>query len=128
MSPAELRTAHDALGVSTDFLAERLGISTQQVWRYESPKRTADVPERVAEVVRDLLNDQECAVERLAAELAGTDDPIPRYVLMEDFDMAVPEMAGWGASAQGLLIVEVQRRLERSPYASNSTVQFIAPQ
>lgn len=129
MSPADLRTAHDALGVSTEFLADRLGISSQQVWRYESPKRAADIPERVAEVIRDLLNDQECAAERIAAELAGSDDePIPRYLSMDDFDMAVPEMCGWGPDAQGLLIVEVQRRLERPPHASTSTVQYVHPQ
>jgi transcriptional regulator with XRE-family HTH domain len=128
VTPAELRTAHDALGVSTEFLAERLGISSQQVWRYENPKRTADIPERVAEVVRDLLNDQECAVERITSELAASDDPIPRYVSMDDFDMAVPELRGWGPNAQGLLIVEVQRRLERSPYASSSSVEYIQPQ
>lgn len=128
MTPAELRTAHDALGVSTDFLADRLGISAQQVWRYESPKRKADIPERVAEVIRDLLNDQECAIERIASELAESDEPIPRYVSMDDFDMAVPEMAGWGPNAQGLLIVEVQRLLERSPYATTSSVEYVTPQ
>ncbi len=128
MTPAELRTAHDALGVSTEFLADRLGISSQQVWRYEHPGRTADVPDRVAEVIRDLLNDQDVAAERITEELAQSDEPIPRYVSMDDFDMAVPEMAGWGPNAQGLLIAEVQRRLEREPHASSSTVQYVNPQ
>ena len=128
MSPADLRTAHDALGVSTDFLADRLGISAQQVWRYENPKREADVPERVAEVVRDLLNDFDCAVERIAEDVAASDDAIPRYVSMDDFDMAVPEMRGWGPSSQGQLIVAVQARLALPPYGASAPVEYIRPQ
>lgn len=127
MNAAELRTAHDALGVSTEFLAERIGCSSQMVWRYESPKRAADIPERVAEVVRDLLNDQECAIERITEEVMRDGGDIPRYTELAAFYDAVPEMDGWGANAQGLLIVEVQRRLEREPHASGSSVYYVQP-
>ena len=114
MSPGELRTAHDSLGVSAEFIAAKVGCHVNMIWRYENPRRTADVPEHVAEVVRDMLNDFECAAERIAAEVENDGDgSIPRMVTEEDREEHAPEIKGYGPTAYGLLIAEVQRRTVR---------------
>lgn len=114
MSPAELRTARDSLGISAEFLAERIGVHINSVWRYEHPNRQADIPEHAAEVVRDMLNDFDCAAERVAAEVeADPDGSIPRMVTTEDQEEHTPELKAWGPNAYGHLIAEVQRRTVR---------------
>ena len=114
MTPPDLRTAHDALGVSAETIAAIVGCHVNMIWRYESPSRTADVPDHVADAVRDMLNDFECAAERIAAEVAESEDgTIPRATTAQGRDDHAPEIAGWGAAAYGLLIAEVQRRTVR---------------
>jgi len=114
MSPGELRTARDSLGVSAEFVAARVGFHVNNVWKYENPRREADVPDRLAEVVRDMLNDFECAAERIAAEVENDQDgSIPRMVTEEDRHEHAPEIRGWGPNSYGLLIAEVQRRTVR---------------
>lgn len=113
MSPAELRTAHDALGVSTELIAERIGCHVNMIWRYEHPDRQRPVPLKVEEAVRDMLNDFDVAAERIAAEVEVRGEGfVPRYTSAAVFDQAVPELAGWGERSQGLLVAEVQRRLQ----------------
>lgn len=114
MTPGELRTAHDALGVSAEFIAAKVGCHVNMIWRYEAPQRAGDVPDHVAEAVRDMLNDFECAAERIAAEVEASEDgAIPRMWTEEDRDEHAPEIAGYGPAAYGLLIAEVQRRTVR---------------
>lgn len=114
MSPAELRTAHDSLGVSAEFIAARVGCHVNMIWRYENPNRKADVPDHVADAVRDMLNDFECAAERIAAEVEDdADGSIPRMVTEEDREEHAPEVKGYGLATYGLLIAEVQRRTVR---------------
>lgn len=113
MTPAEFKTAHEALGVSTAFLAERIGVSSGMVWKYESTARTAEVPDHAEDVMRGLLNDWEAASDRLTAEVRDAEDGvIVRSVDLGEFYMRVPELRGWGALAQGLLLADVQRRCQ----------------
>lgn len=111
MTPAELRTAHDAIGVSTEFIAAAIGCHVNMIWRYESPKRGQAVPDKVAEVVRDLVTEFDAAADRLV-ELAkaSEDGALPRFAEIEDFYAAIPSMDGWGERTQGLLVAEAQRR------------------
>lgn len=110
MNPAEFKTAHEALGLSTDFIAKRVGVHSQMIWRYESPDRATDVPPRAERVMRELLAQFDAAADRVAGECEGS-RTIPRYPNLDDFYAAVPELTGWGMAAQGMLIAEVQRRL-----------------
>ena len=125
MTPAELRTAHDSLGISTELLAERAGYSVQMIWRYESPSRTEPVPERVEEAVRDMLNDFTVATERIAAEVIESGEAIPRYTSTEAADAAVPELAGWGARSHGLLVAAVLREINAAPHATDAPIQYV---
>lgn len=109
MTPAELRTAHDSLGVSSPFLAKRAGVHVNMLWRYESPERTTSVSAAVEDAVRDMLNDREAAVERIVQEAEGW-AYLPRFADDAAADREVPELAGWGATAHGLLYAEVQAR------------------
>jgi transcriptional regulator with XRE-family HTH domain len=112
MSPAELRTAHDSLGVSAKFLADRIGCHVNMVWRWESPERTSEVPSYAEDVVRDLLNDFDLAAEELANEVRRSESgAIPRYSTLEAFEAAIPALAGWGVFTIGQLTAEVARRL-----------------
>lgn len=112
MTPAEFKTAHEALGVSTAFLADRIGVSSGRIWEYESPNRRKPVPDHAAEIMRELVNTFDTAAERLAAEVKlGGSEFVPRYADLERFEAAVPELAGWGALTQGLLVAQVQRDL-----------------
>lgn len=110
MNPAEFKTGHESLGVSTDFLTKRVGVNATTIWKYERTDRGLPVPEHAAEVMRGLLDDFESAVERTSAE-AVERGWILRHVPVEAFYEAVPELAGWGPLAQGLLLAEVQRRV-----------------
>jgi transcriptional regulator with XRE-family HTH domain len=40
MTPAEIRAAREALGLSLDGLAEALGVRKMSVWRWEQPEGT----------------------------------------------------------------------------------------
>lgn len=113
MTPAELKTTHDALGLSAEFIAARAGVHVNNVWRAESPSRTTDVPASIAETMRDLANDYALAHSRLWEELAHEDE-LPRYADAEDFWMAVPELRGWPRESQGILLSSVADAMERS--------------
>lgn len=110
MTPAELKVAHEMLGVSTAFLALRTGKSSRMIWHYESPGSV--VPDDVAQVVIELVNDRDEAANALEAHLRATGaDVIERHKDLAVFERLTPQMAGWGESAQGLLLAEVQRRM-----------------
>jgi len=113
MTPAEFRVAHIALGVSAPFLAKRLGVYTSRVWQYATPDRNIDVPEHIAHSMRELQADFDAAVDDLTARALAEDlDALPLYRTADEFDAAVPMLAGWGLNTQGLVVAEVQRRLQ----------------
>lgn len=114
MTPAELRTAWDALGVSAQFVAERAGVGVSLVWRHAAVDRgELPVTDRIGDAVRDMLNDWDAAADRLTTELRDTDaDSISRHVELDAFYAYAPELRGWGVKAQGLLLAEIQRRLQ----------------
>lgn len=103
MSAAEFRTAHDALGVSAAFLADRMGIHEQNVWRYEATDRVLPVPEHASATMRQLVTE----FEHVAQEIAKTSRKggvIERHTDLTEFESTWPTMAGWGPRAQGLVI------------------------
>lgn len=112
MTPAEFKTAHESLGLSTAFIAERCGVVVGRIWAYEHPERTAPVPEHAAAVMRDLLVDFDASAEQLhGIVVSGEYEVIPRHVNLSAFETMLPAMTGWGTLSQGLLLAEVQRRL-----------------
>lgn len=123
MTPAELRTAHDALGLTADFLAERAGLHVNMIWRYEHTSRKGDVPVDVAITVRALSVEMDAAADRLADELAEEEE-LPRYVAAEDYWMAVPELDGWPRESQGILLAEVQRLMRARGVASPPPIRY----
>jgi transcriptional regulator with XRE-family HTH domain len=115
VNPAEFKTAHESLGLSTAFIAERCGVVVGRIWAYERPDRAADVPEHAAEVMRDLLNDFHASADRLEQVVkASPEGSIPRHVKLAEFEEMLPALTGWGTLSQGLLLAEVQRRLQTS--------------
>ncbi len=109
MTPAELKVAHESLGVSTAFLAERTGKSSRMIWHYERPGGV--VPDDVAGVVIDLVNTRDEVADRLVQGIAFMQGDVIVREQLERFEAANPEMAGWGQTAYGLLLAEVQRRM-----------------
>lgn len=115
MTPAEFKTAHESLGVSTAFLSERIGVVATRIWAYESPGRTIPVPKRASDVMRDLLVDFDAAANEIEEAVRITNEGfIPRHVELAAFELWLPMLAGWGRLSQGLVIAEVQRRLQVS--------------
>lgn len=113
MTPAEFKTSHECLGVSTEFIARAVGVSVGRIWAYEHPDRTADVPEHAASVMLELLTDFEASAVRMVEEIVRAGEGfVPRHVDLSAFEELVPAMRGWGQLAQGHLIAEVQRRLQ----------------
>jgi transcriptional regulator with XRE-family HTH domain len=112
MTPADFKTAHEALGISADFLAARIGVHVNRIWAYELPARVRNVPENAAEQMRDLANAFDETVEYLTEQLARDGAAfIPRHVSLDAFESWAPQLAGWGRTSQGLLLAEIQRRL-----------------
>lgn len=103
MSPAEFKTAHESLGVSTAFLAERIGVSSGRIWAYEATDRTLPVPDHAAAIMRQLVREFEEVAAGIARDgkLAGL---IERQADLAAFESTWPTMAGWGPLAQGLAI------------------------
>lgn len=108
-----MRTARDSTGASLELVAQRAGFHLNMAGRYEHPSRTAPVPDHVAEVMRDILNDFDVTADDWAEMVRGSEDGvIPRYTSLEAFYEAAPALRGWGERAQGQLVAEVQRRLQ----------------
>lgn len=115
MTPAEFKTAHESLGLSTAFIAERCGVVVGRIWAYEHPERKTDVPDHAAEVMRGLLVDFDASADTLEEAVRVTAEGfIPRHVKLSEFEEMLPAMTGWGTLSQGLLLAEVQRRLRTS--------------
>ena len=106
---AELKTIREYLAVPTDWLAERMGVTAQTVWKYERTNRQRPIPEHATEVLNELLADRACATER-AIEVYT--DPtgrlvMPRFVHGDDWRTTFPEFKGWPDSAQGAWLGEL---------------------
>jgi transcriptional regulator with XRE-family HTH domain len=113
-SSAEIRTQRHALGISARTLAERSGVHLQTIWQVDRGQLA--VPERVSDALASMANDWEAASDRLTAEMRSQEEgAIPRYRTIEEFESAVPELAGWSTErgkgdVQSLLLADVQRR------------------
>lgn len=113
MTPAEYKTAHEALGLTAAYIAQRCGVSVGRIWAYEHHTRTAPVPDHAAEVMRDLGRDADDAIDALILRIeASGAEVIERHVDLERFYALHPSLTGWGNLGQGLLLAEVQRRLQ----------------
>lgn len=100
---AELKTIREYLAVPTDWLAERMGVTAQTVWKYERTNRQRPIPEHATEVLNELLAARAAATER-AIELFTDPDgamTLPRYTDGDRWRVVFPEFAGWPDSAQG---------------------------
>jgi hypothetical protein len=115
MTPAELKTTMEAIGVNRSQVYEAAGIVMQHIYVLTSPKRTLDVPGYVADVVRDLERRFDAAADRLATDHLSSPEAeaLHWHTTAEGFRDAVPELDGWPLSAQGLLLAEVRRRIDR---------------
>jgi len=109
MTPADFKTAHEYLGLTTDYLAKRIGVSIGRIWAYEHPERTAHVPDHAAAVIDDLLLARQHAAQKLASWciMAGY-AAIPRYRDQIELEQLVDGIDGWGPLAQGLIIADAQ--------------------
>lgn len=107
LTPAQFKAARESLGVSAAFVADRIGIHEQNVWRYEAPTRTLPVPERAAEVIADLRTTFDRVADEIATTLQESGEPgLLDYPTDEDtFERAHPDMAGWGPRARRLVVV-----------------------
>lgn len=109
-SKAEFKTRREALGLTPDFIAKRLGCHANIIWRIESPTRpgTKVSPEAAALLDR-LAGEFDMTAESMAmsADAAGV---IARVGARDALAQTVPDMAEWPERSYGLLIAEVQRR------------------
>lgn len=107
LTPAAFKTARESLGLSAAWVAGRLGLHEQNVWRYEVASRSLAVPAHAAQVMRELLDAFESVAQHLAAEAQRT-GKLTRYVDLQVFEAKFPTMAGWGSLAQGLVLARAQ--------------------
>lgn len=110
MTPAELKTIHEAIGVPTTMIANIAGVTDQTVWRNESPDRDGDVSPGVASATSELL----CTFEDAAADYAENlkqmgASHVPRHALLHDFYAAVPQLRDWGPRAHAMFVVRVRQ-------------------
>lgn len=112
MTPAELRTAHDALGCPAAVIAERAGVHVNNVGRYEHMSRKRDVPEATAQAIATLQEDFGAAVV-LLADAADELGFVPRHRDLEEFYEMCPTVRGWGRTTQGLVCAMASTEAER---------------
>ena len=89
MSPAELRMVREYLGVSAEWLADRLGVALRTVRRWEHGKSA--VPDGVREQVEGL---EEVAVGHVNAAVDALGDAVEAVLTIPDAD-AGGFPAGW---------------------------------
>lgn len=109
MTKAALRTTREALGLTTDIIAEKAGRHRNIIVRAESPSYTATVSPQVERAVRELAADFDAAADRIA-KLARKDGLLERPADRAGFDLLVPELADWPDRSVGLFMAEVLRR------------------
>ena len=106
---AELKTIREYLAVPTEWLAERMGVTAQTVWKYERTERKRPIPEHATATLNELLAARSQALTRAVATYT---DPAGRLILPRFADgagwrEAFPEFAGWPDSAQGSFLGEL---------------------
>lgn len=111
MTPAEAKTTRERLGVTTEFIADRIGVTKGRVWEYESPTRRRPLPDHAAAVIDGLAATFDRAVEDAARKVPKS-GVIPRHASIEAFEAWCPALAGWGAGAQSALVAAVQQKLQ----------------
>lgn len=112
MRPAEFRAGHVAIGASTAAIAERAGVHSNTVWRWEDEDREADVPERAEQTMREMLAEFDAAVDDLAARTNRIGRGyVPWHTDADTFARMYPGLAEWGGTTQQQLVVAVQQRL-----------------
>lgn len=114
MTAAEAKTALDALGITHDMLAQAAGISPARLYALVHPNRTLPVPDGLAAAVREHQVAFDTAADRMATEYLSDPEAeaLERHTAVDEFWEAVPELRGWPFQSQGLLLAEVQRRLD----------------
>lgn len=115
MNAAELKTTIDALGVTHAQVSGQAGCSEAYLYRQVRTDHPGEVPDYLAAAARKLERRFEQAADRLANEYLENAEAecLPRYTTLRAWNRAVPEIKGWPLSAQGLLLAEVRRRLDR---------------
>lgn len=109
MTKAEAKTLRESLGLTPAFVAKRVEVHPNILWRIESPTNTAVVSDAVALALRELAADFDMATERVAIASRGQ-GVIWRQRTPEGFARQVPELADWPDRARGMFYAEVQRR------------------
>lgn len=109
MTPAEAKTIRERLGVPTEYIAERIGVTKGRVWDYESPARRRPLPPAAADVLADMAATFDAAVDQAVAAVRKT-GVIPRHTDPEAFAAWVPTLRDWPIGVQGALIAAVQQQ------------------
>lgn len=107
---AEFKTRREALGLTPDFIAKRLGCHANIIWRIESPTRPGSkVSPEAAALLDQLAADFDMTAEAIAmnAQAGGV---ILRTGGRDALARTTPDMADWPERSYGLLIAEAQRR------------------
>jgi len=111
---AELKTIREYLAVPTEWLAERMGVTAQTVWKYERTNRQRPIPEHATEVLTELLADRYLAIVRALDTYTDPDGRLvlPRFADGDGWRKAFPEFAGWPDSAQGPFLGELMTQAD----------------
>lgn len=113
ITPAEAKTIRERLGVTTEFIADRIGVTKGRVWDYESPTRRVALPPHAGQVLADLAATFDRAVADKVKE-AQKRGVIPRHTDPEAFAAWCPALAGWGPGAQAALVAAIQQQAQAS--------------
>ena len=109
---ADLKSIHEYLAVPTDWLAARMGVTDQTVWKYERTSRgDKPLPDYVTEALAELVHAREAAEQRAAAIFEGAGRLLPRYESGDQWRVVFPEFEGWPDSAQGPFVGALSVRL-----------------
>ena len=109
---ADLKSIHEYLAVPTEWLAARMGVTDQTVWKYERISRgNKALPDYVTEALAELLHARYSAERRAAEIFEGAGGLLPRYESGDEWRSIFPEFEGWPDSAQGAFIGALSVRL-----------------
>ena len=105
LTPAELKTWREALGLSTEWLAQRTGVSVRTVQHWESPK--GSVPDDVSELMNDILW---FCKEMADLELKRASNVLLRFKTNEEFHKNIPsfDFLTYKAHAAILFLAQMQ--------------------
>jgi len=106
---AELKAIREHLAVPTDWLAARMGVTAQTVWKYERPSRgNKPIPEHASATLAELLYARQLAECRAEAVFqTDTSQVVFWYLDGDEWRARFPEFQGWPDSAQGPFVAAV---------------------